>query len=379
MGCILEYPQHLTPSAWPPRHAHFSTNIGGGAYRRELSHCSGARVYRVRKLCTDGEFSTVTQALAQWRSDRREAGAPVAAVIDIADSGTYHEAPHIVLEAGEQLQIRASNMARPVLRMFDYHGGAPEQIGISGAPGSTLVLDGLLVAGGAIAIDTGASACVPDGAVQERFVVTLRHTTLVPGWEADSASRAPWRGKPSVLLGAAGVVMRVEHCVLGPIQVLHADAMVALHVADSIIDGGHRSALAITGTGYGSAPARASFVRATVIGLAQVHEIALAENSVFLGPLLVAQRHAGRVRLCYVAPGSRTPQREHCEPAAARDAERVRPRYCSLRYGMPGYGQLAHECINEINCGVVDDAGMEAFQEFVHAAGDSAALRYAML
>lgn len=377
MGRILEYPQHLTPSAWPPRHGRFSTHIGGGAYRRELSHPTGARVYRVRKLCAEGEFSTVTQALAQWGSDKRAGGAPLAAVIDIADSGTYHEAPHIVLEAGEQLQIRASDMARPVLRMFDYHCGTPEQLCVTGAPGAVLVLDGLLVAGGAMAIDTGAAAA--QGALQERFVLTLRHCTLVPGWETDADSRAPWRGKPSVLLAAADAVLRVERCVLGPIQVIHAAGLLALHVADSIVDGGHQSGLAVTGAGYGSAPVRASFVRTTVIGLAQVHEIALAENSVFLGPLLSAQRHAGRVRLCYLAPGSRTAQREQCEPGAARDVERVRPRYCSLDYGTPGYGQLAPACASAAACGADDEAGFDAMQEFVHSAADSAALRYAML
>lgn len=379
MGSNLEYPQHLTPSAWPAQHGRFSSSIGGGAYRRELSHPSGARLYRVRKLCADGEFSTITQALAQWSSDKRAAAGPLAAVIDIADSGTYHEAPHIVLEPGEQLQVRASNMARPVLRMFDYHGGAPEQIRITGAPGSVLVLDGLLVAGGAIAIDTCGRAGTPPGAERERFVVTLRHSTLVPGWETDAATQAPWRGKPSVLLGAADGVLRVEHSVLGPIQVASTGDLLALHVVDSIVDGGHRSALAITGSGFGCAPARASFVRTTIIGLAQVHEIALAENSVFLGPLLAAQRNAGRVRLCYLAPGSRTPHREHCEPNAARDAERVRPRYCSLRFGTAGYGQLTQEGATETDCGADDDGGMDAFQEFVHSAGESTALRYAML
>lgn len=379
MGSILEYPQHLTPSTWPARHARISTNIGGGAYRRELSHPAGARVYRVRKLGVGAEFSTITQALAQWNADKCAATPVLAAVIDIADSGTYHEAPHIILAPGEQLQIRAANMARPVLRMFDYRSGAPEQMRITGAAGSALVLDGLLVAGGAIAIDTGNSACPSAQAGQERFVLTLRHSTLVPGWETDSTSQSPWRGKPSVLLGAAETVFRVEHSVLGPIQVADAGGLLALHVVDSIVDGGHRSALAITGSRYGPAPARASFVRTTVIGLAQVHEIALAENSVFLGPLLAAQRNAGRVRLCYLAPGSRTPHREHCEPNGARDAERVRPRYCSLRFGTAGYGQLAHERPRDTDSAADDDAGLDAFQEFVHSAGESATLRYAML
>lgn len=344
MGRISEYPQHLPAPAW---HERMSANIGGGMYRRDMVQPSGARVYRVSKLCTDGEFPTITQALAQWSADKQGAAPPLAAIIDIADSGTYHEAPQIRLEEGEHLQIRAASMARPVLRMFDYCNGTQEQIRIAGAPGSRLVLDGLLVAGGGIEIDDAGGAPVPASVQQERFLVTLRHSTLVPGWETDSDSPAPWRGKASVLLRAAGVVFRVDHSVVGPIQVAGAGSLLALHVGDSVVDGGHAQALAITDAGYGPAPVRASFVRAIVIGLAQVEEIALADDSVFLGPLLTVRRNAGRVRRCHLAPGSRTPARDDCEPAAV-------PRYVSLEYGTPGYARLVPDCGADLH----DDAGM---------------------
>ena len=378
MGRIPDHPHSLPRTAWSACRERISADIGGGAYLRDLPLPAGARVYRVRKLCTDGEFPTITQALAQWGADKQGAGTPLAAVIDIVDSGTYHEAPHIHLAQGEHLQLRAANQARPVLRMFDYHNGVQEQIRISGAPGSRLVLEGLLVAGGGIEVDDGVDAALP-GQPHEGFLVALRHCTLVPGWDVDTACMAPWRGKASVLLRAAGVMFRVEHSIVGPIKVARLGSVLALQVADSIVDAGHPAGLAITDAGYGAAPARASFVRSTVIGLAQVQEIALAENSVFLGPLLAMRRDAGSVRFCYLAQGSRTPQREDCQPKAAHEEERVRPRYRSLRYGTPGYGQLAQECAVEISCGADDDAGMGAFHELAHSAVENAALRYAML
>jgi hypothetical protein len=359
-------PAHLTPAGWATYHDRFSANIGGGAYPRVMADTAGARRYTVRKLCADGEFATITQALAQWHADKQGDTQARAAVIEIADSATYHEAPRIALAAGEHLQLRAANMARPVLRMFDYHSGALGQIGISGAPGSRLVLDGLLVAGGAIEIADGAP-----GDPKARFFLTLRHCTLVPDWAPGCAGHAAWRCKPSLVLRAAGVALRVDHSIVGPIQVA-GGAMAALHVGDSIVDAGHAVGLAVSDTQYGPAPAAASFVRSTVIGLAQVEHIALAENSIFLGPLLAARRNEGSVRFCYLAQGSRTPRREYCQPDLAmlasgatlsREGERVRPRYRSLRYGADGYGQLAPECAIEISCGSDDDGAMGAFHD----------------
>ena len=358
-------PAYLSPAGWANYHDRFCANVGGGAYPRVLALPADARLYRVRKVCAEGEFATITQALAQWQADKQAGAAPRCAVIDIADSATYHEAPQFRLEAGEHLQLRAASTAHPVLRMFDY-GGVPEQIRIAGAPGSHLTLDGLLVAGGAIEVDQGGSS-------QECFHVTLRHCTLVPNWDPESTSAAPWRIKPSVMLRAAGVALRVDHSIVGPIRVARG-VRLALHVGDSIVDAGHASGLAVADANYGTAPATASFVRATVIGLAQVEEIALAENSIFLGPLLAARRSAGNVRFCYVAQGSRTPRREYCQPDLAlqapgtrawREGERVRPRYEALRYGAPGYCRLAPDCAIEISCGADDDAAMGAFHDLL--------------
>ncbi|MES2016188.1 MAG: hypothetical protein V4484_06790 [Pseudomonadota bacterium] len=293
MGHFAEVPCQLLPD-WRSYHDRLSANIGGGAYPRELAHAAEARLYRVRKLGFDGEFATVSEALAQWSADKQCDGAPRCAIIDILDSATYQEAPQIVLGEGEHLQLRAANLASPVLRMGDDGSGVHEQIRIAGAAGSRLTLDGVQVAGGGIAVDAAG------------LIVTLRHCTLVPGWEQQGARRAPWRAKPSITLRAAGGSLRVDHCIVGPIRV-DAGADLTLEVGDSIIDAGHDMGLAVADAQHGPAQVTATIVRSTVIGLAQVAQLALAENAIFLGPLLVARRAAGSLRFCYLAPGSRTP------------------------------------------------------------------------
>ena len=305
----------------------------------------GARAYRVRKLGADGEFATITQALAQWNADKQGPDRPRVALIEIGDNATYDEAPHIVMGPDERLELRAANMAHPVLRMFNCHSGAPEQIRISGAPGCAFTLDGVVVDGGAIEIDDG-SAAPPC----ERFLVTLRHCSLVPGGDANATGPSSWRGKASVVLHARRARVRIEHSIAGPVRVVHHGGLLALQVNDSIIDASHAAGLAISDDAYGSAFARVSILRSTIIGVVQVEELSVAEDTVFLGPLLAVRRNTGRVRSCYIAQGSRMPAGAAGQPDAARqwehagierESRRERPRYLSLRYGTPGYCQLA--------------------------------------
>ncbi len=340
-----------------------STGIGGGSYARSIAPHAGERMYRVRKLGDAGEFATITQALAQWRADQGTDIGPGAAVIEIGDSGTYHEAPAFMLADGEQLQLRAANRARPIVRL-----SAPGGMVVEGGAGSRFVLDGVMVAGGAIdVIDRSIGGA--------HLHVHLRHCTLVPGWDPDSMQRSAWRGKESMTLRGAAPALYVEHCILGPVRVetgLAGRQTPVLHVGDSILDGGHEAALVISDTGYGAAMAKAQFSRVTVIGAIALDQLERADNSIFLGAVLVTQRSRGRVEFCYLAQGSRTPPCTLCQPeqaqlARAADAERealrVRPRYLSLRYGAPGYGQLAPDCATEIVCGADDDTEMGACHE----------------
>jgi len=119
---------------------------------------------------------------------------------------------------------------------------------------------------------------------------------------------------------------------------------------------------------------RLSLARCTVVGEVLVHAVDLVTDSILTSPLTVARRQVGCVRYSYLAPGSRTPRRHHCQPdsavAAAEDdlsralaVERVRPSFTSLRYGNPGYCQLADPVPDEIWRGADDEAELGAFHD----------------
>ena len=374
LGKVLVDPQRgrmVFPTGQVPKrvfvsyHYGFSADMGGGEYRRTLSQPLDARLYRVRKRPAEGEFDTVAKALAQWETDRPDSKVK-AAVIEIADSCVYHEALAIRLEAGESLQLRAASMARPILRLLDYYSDKPDQIVISGGAASRFVLDGLLVAGCGIEIEGGRTAndmqCTPPQ--PDLCDVTIRHCTLVPGWELDCACEPQWAAEPSITLRSTGALLRVEHSIIGPIRVLGDETRydpTTIRIADSIVDAAHEDALAFGDERCGPAFAVLRIVRSTVFGHVHVHAVSLAENSIFMGRMLVARRQAGCVRFCYLTPVSRTPQRFHCQPDLAGGA--LRARFTSTRYGAPGYCQLALDCPPEIVRGADDESEMGAFHD----------------
>ncbi len=49
--------------------------------------------------------------------------------------------------------------------------------------------------------------------------------------------------------------------------------------------------------------------------------------------------------------------------AQARERDRVRPAFTSLRYGTPAYGQLAEACADEITRGADDESELGAFHD----------------
>lgn len=374
LGKVLVDPQRgrmVFPTGQMPKrvfvsyHYGFSADMGGGEYRRTLSQPLDARLYRVRKRAAEGEFDTVAKALAQWESERPDAKVK-AAVIEIADSCVYHEALAIRLEAGESLQLRAASMARPILRLLDYYSDKPDQIVISGGAASRFVLDGLLIAGCGIEIEGGRTAndmrCTPPQ--PDLCDVAIRHCTLVPGWELDCECEPQWAAEPSITLRSTGALLRVEHSIIGPIRVLGDETRydpTTIRIADSIVDAAHDDALAFGDERRGPAFAVLQIARSTVFGHVHAHAVSLAENSIFMGRMLVARRQGGCVRFCYLTPGSRTPQRFHCQPEPAGGA--VLPRFTSTRYGAPGYCQLALDCPPQIVRGADDESEMGAFHD----------------
>jgi hypothetical protein len=381
-------------------HYAFSADIGGGEYHRPLSQPAEYRLYRVGE---QGESDRITSALDQWKEDK-----PDRAVIEVIDSGVYVEQINIELEENQSLQLRAANGTRPVIRLLDWHTDLPDDLSVVVAPGSRFVLDGLLVTGRRVQVrDKQKEESGQEGPKQSRQApkqnaqrqslpasVTIRHSTLVPGWalHPDCEPRRP--AEPSLTLLNTGARITIEHSIVGSIQVSQDEVKtdpIPIHVSDSILDAtgadcDDPQCEALGAPGWPLAHAVLTIERSTVFGRIYVHAIDLAENSIFMGRIRVGRRQRGCMRFCYVPPDSRTPRRYNCQPdlvekpieaqfgrdeiyeperdqALERERLRVRPQFNSMRYGTPTYCQLADACADEIKRGADDESGMGVFHD----------------
>lgn len=419
----------------------FSSEIGGGEYFRLLSQPAQHKLYRVGPEET---LKTINAAIEQWHleqaktTDATEIQKLKNAVVEIANSGLYEEDFDIVLQAAESLQIRSALGKRAVIGLSDKHRGRAEAFTVQVARGGSFVLDGLVVVGRPLEIKsmdlsdevetTDSSAHEDENPENEaaRSNICIRHSTLVPGWEIDTDCCPTESTMPSLKLLESHLCVKIEHSILGSIQVDPAvesiiesddsplDAAtnelsrqyrcrsierqvrlgpIRICISDSIVDATDPALEAVGTPDCPVAYAYLTVLRCTVFGQVQVHAIELAENCIFEGLVTVARRQIGCMRFCYVTPGSRTPRRYQCLPdlviqkaaydliddaknnnlpkpddliiAAAQECEanRVRPEFNSIRYGKPDYCQLAGCCAEEIKCGADDTAEMGVFHD----------------
>lgn len=382
-------------------HYGFSMDLGGGEYERQLIQPKGSRAYQVARKNRPGQYASIQAALKQWRCD-----IPSHAVIEILDSEVYVEQVKIQFREGqESLQLRAVNGCRPVVRLLDIYADRADSLVVEGQTGARLTLDGLLITGRGLQVD---------GDLAE---LTLRHTTLVPGWlgKGDSTSRR--YTEPALEINSPNICITIDHCILGAIQVdpylpesiqedddaeqssLYEEVVQArcqgigqevrldpirICVQDSILDAGDPGREVLGAPACVVAHATTSFQRSTVIGQVQAHAVELAEDSIFYGLMTVARRQIGCLRFCYVAPASRTPKRYRCQPDLVKapiqeeyrsgmiteaernkkeqqEIHRIRPRLNSLEYGQAAYCQLADDCAEEIKRGAEDESEMGVF------------------
>jgi hypothetical protein len=379
----LSFPPHDAPDegVWVDYRYGFADDIGGGEYVRTVSQPHGATVYPVGGSDPldargpnggagagniDAEpFSTLGEALSRWREDR-----PLHAVIELRESGYYVDPVEIDLRADQSLQIRAAVGVRPVIRLLDRQPGRADSLRVRGEAGSRFTLDGVALKGR------------PLRAHGDLTSLTIRHSTLVPGWDLRPNCDPRRPAEPSIELIETGACVVVDHSIVGSIQVSR-DAVQAdpsrLEITDSVLDATSAEREAIGGVGWPSAHLVLTVARSTVIGTVQVHAIDVAENTIFLGNMCVARSQVGCIRYSYVPPGSRTPRRHRCQPdlvvaaitgddAAAdrlreRERRRVRPKFASLRYGTPDYARLAVGCAEEILRGADDRSEMGVFHD----------------
>lgn len=401
-GKVLVDPElgRLAFPAYPPiaqgvrvsYHYAFSMALGGGEYTRTLTGQSGAVVYPVGENLA---LPTLAAALEQWQQEQ-----PAHAIIEIADSKVYVDSLVIEFTPEQQsLQLRAANGARPIIRLLDWQTSRADALMVIGHGHNRFVLDGILIAGRGIQLH---------GDLRQ---VDIRHCTLVPGWEIDGQCHAVYPVEPSLEIFSPRVCVTINHSIVGSIQanpIVVADETgcettedsaspvqqipsqqgpmqeaarqqaqcqgigvdyrlepIRLAIADSVVDATSLEQEAIGAPGCTVAHVILSLQRCTVLGKVQVHAIAEGNNSLLMGLVFVARRQIGCVRFSYVALGSRTPKRYHCQPDIAADDKKqsVTPQFNSVHYGSPVYCQLADGCAEEIKRGAEDESEMGVFHD----------------
>jgi len=375
----ISFPPKQLPKrgVWVSYHYGFSADIGGGEYDRPLPQPDDCDIRQV-----SGQEQLKAE-LEPWKAGpdgKAPEEQPPHAVIEIMDSGAYVLPINITLRENHSLQIRAVNRTRPLIRLLDWQTDLPDNLSVTGEKGSRFTLDGLLIAGRGVQIEG------------ELTSVTIRHSTLVPGWSLEPDCDPSRPAEPSLEIINAYPCIVIEHSIIGSIQVNLDEVTqdpISIRISDSIVDAtgvdcDSPECEAIGAAGSALAHAVVKVVRSTVIGRVLTHAICLAENSIFMSRITVARRQRGCMRFCYVTPESRTPRRYNCQPdlverrvaeamlkepkeavkAAQRiERDRVKPVFNSMRYGVPTYCQLSQACAKEIVRGADDESEIGVFHD----------------
>ena len=153
-------------NVWVRYHYGFSSDIGAGPYDRRLKRQTPP---------TPAPLVTVSGGGSALMAGSVPGGAvPQTGTLTLDDSLTYTGAGSMAVTGA--LTIRAGNRQRPLIRLPAGSGGTINEWIISGAPGSSLVLDGLFISGGDIVIRGSFTT------------VTITCCTLDPGSASDMLS-----------------------------------------------------------------------------------------------------------------------------------------------------------------------------------------------
>ncbi len=318
-------------------HYGFSADMGGGEYNRVDSFDDTLAVAQ-----TVHSSDSIQNALGAIS----ENGA-----VEIDNSARYAETLALNIPANTNIELRAANHTRPHLVL----GG---DFVIKGDETAQVTLNGLLISGGAIHV-TGNFG-----------TLRLRHCTLVPGQTLDTNGNPVSPNAPSLIVDAPNATIEIDHCVVGALRVVESARVV---IANSIVDATDETRVAISALDDESAGAALTIKNSTFVGNIHTREIELASNSIFLArlaendvfvaPVISTRKQAGCVRFSYVPFFSQTPRRFRCQPTKPSDEARVRPQFNSLRYGDAAYCQLSQRAALEIRAGADDDSEMGAFHD----------------
>lgn len=342
----------------------FSADIGGGQYERRKTFVDSSiaewkKTVRQQPESAE-EVATIDAALTDWVAKGRPKG-----VIQIADSGTYAEALQIELAENTWLAIEVINKQRPTLRFT----GTGNLTIIGNHQYSRLILNGLLIEG---SLDIQGSL----------DTLQIIHCTFVPGLRLNEEGEPidPEAASIHVAEPNINLEIEIEQSIVGPLRLPHN--MAKLTIRDSILDAFERVAIARTGSNDETGPPTV-IERATVLGKVLVKELILSSEVIFTREVVAERTQSGCVRFSYIPRNSQTSRRFRCQPdlalterakelklETANDLSenekqailmRVQPKFTSVHYGHPAYGQLGHHCPEEIKSGAEDGSEMGVF------------------
>ena len=116
------------------------------------------------------------------------------------------------------LTLRSANRARPLLQRSD-------QLRLAMEPDTTVVLNGLVLAGAPLVLEESADA--------ETRRLVLRHCTLVPAITRDPDGSPPLVGRASLIVLHPFAEVVLDHCVVGPVVAVEG---AEVRANDSVID-----------------------------------------------------------------------------------------------------------------------------------------------
>jgi hypothetical protein len=369
-------------------HYGFSSDLGGGTYRRKAWQVRRSLTKEIIKVdqsgTTPGSVSSLSGALTQWKDKGK-----LNTIIVILDSRTYQESITIEPAESHWLVIEAADETRPHLRL-----NAPLKI-VGNCPHSSITLSGLLIEG-----------CIHVAGSLGRL--RLLHSTLVPG-QSLREDGLPATADPSILVEGGSAdkplndMLRVEvaFSITGPLQI--PDHAKGLWILDSIVDGVEDSPSGDRTPSISCPPNLTDpqepygpptwLERTTVFGPSYVKELRMASEVIFTEAIRSKRQQIGCLRFSFVPKDSVTPQRYRCQPdleiatrvekefhktevegaelteterKAIRDKikkevqEWLLPSFSSIHYGQPHYAQLHLTCPQHIRTGAEDGSEMGA-------------------
>jgi hypothetical protein len=319
----------------------FPADIGGGESERDI----GAAVPGQAVHAVPSGRATIGEALADAGGD---------GVVEITGSGRYPETPSLAAASNARLVLRAADNSRPLLQLSG-------DLVVSGGDSGEVIIEGLLVAGGRVLVPAAVDG-QPNGLQRLR----LRDCTLVPGGSLTRDGR-PGPVEASIQIDAPNVTLELERCIVGGLRVVDESSAVVSH---SIVDGLGPSDVAYAAPDGVATGGGLRVESSTIIGKVRVMRLEasncifyaeLAAGDPWAAPVVAERRQVGYVRYSYVPFASHVPRVYASEPRNASGVHQVVPRFTSLRYGDPAYGQLHAACPWQIRRGAEDEGEMGVF------------------